>query len=49
MHPADRRDVLVSNLLGPPITAFALPACLLEWALGGGATLTLTARPITAT
>jgi 2-polyprenyl-3-methyl-5-hydroxy-6-metoxy-1,4-benzoquinol methylase len=44
-HPASRRDVILSTLLGPPIAAVSLPASLLDWGLGGGATLTLTARP----
>jgi hypothetical protein len=44
-HPASRRDVILSNVLGPPIAAASLPASLLDWALGGGATLTATARP----
>jgi hypothetical protein len=45
-HAASTRDIVTSTVLGPPIAALALPASLLDWALGGGATLTLTARPV---
>jgi 2-polyprenyl-3-methyl-5-hydroxy-6-metoxy-1,4-benzoquinol methylase len=46
-HPASARDAVISTLLGPPITAVSLPLSLIDWALGGGATLTMTARPNT--
>ncbi|MGB7161304.1 MAG: class I SAM-dependent methyltransferase, partial [Tepidisphaeraceae bacterium] len=31
VHPASRRDVIASNLLGPPISAMSLPMCLADW------------------
>jgi hypothetical protein len=43
-HPASTRDAVISTLLGPPITAVSLPLSMIDWALGGGATLTMTAR-----
>jgi 2-polyprenyl-3-methyl-5-hydroxy-6-metoxy-1,4-benzoquinol methylase len=46
-HPASTRDIVLSTVLGPPITALALPLSVLDWMLGGGATLTMTARPAT--
>lgn len=41
---SDRRDIACSCLLAPPIALLTLPACLISWVFGRGATLTISAR-----
>lgn len=38
-------DTVISCLLAPPLAALSMPPMLLAWAMGDGATLTLTCRP----
>ena len=46
--PGTALDVALSCVLAAPLAGVTLPLCLLSWLAGRGATLTITARPVTA-